>query len=283
MVNRKFLLFAAAVLLVGILAACGRTTDVDDSSASAGVAPWGDGVQSLQTKSLATLESSEEPLLVALTFPKALTLEEAKLAGEGTLLKARVIYFSTESGSGSFAEPEAVSFDDAFSTAYSFFESIAAQQADAIKEQAVKLLSGEASELSLQGVSLQSLSDSEQGIKTLQSSPKLAEVARNLVISKREREAVVSASQDQAAIVTGVQIEGGVEDIKLYADPVQAVGYTEETWELFNAIRPKVSNDLTQQRAAYSAWEGKDFSASELYEKTLSALDYYDIDLGGVQ
>ena len=222
-------------------------------------------------------------MLVGLSFERSLTLEEAKLAAEGTSLKVRVIYFTNESGSGSFAEPQAINIDEAFDTAYSFFGDIASQQTEVIQEQANSWLSMQSPSSSEMDLTNASLKVPGVGIAALNASPELRNLARNLVFAKREHLAVVQAAANQSEVVTGIQIKGTVEDIKQYAQKANATGYTEETWELFNTIRPKVTAELASQRSSYREWEASEPTTQELYDDVLEALEYFGAGIGEVE
>jgi hypothetical protein len=271
-----------SIALIMFLAACNRQPNTSVGSVDT---PWGDGPQVWMVKPLSELQPSSETVLVGLEFPKALTLAEAKAAGEGTNLRVRVLYFSTESGGGSFAKPEAISFDEAFGTAYDFLNSIAGQQASVVTDAANQFLglNGQMSSQSLQGFSLETLSNSSQTIKALEGSDELSLQAKELVVAKRENEAIALAAKDEAEAIYGIQIEGTVNDILTYAERVQASGYTTEEWQLYNTITPKLPTELSEQRAAYQVWKAGDFSSKQLYEESIAALKYYEITLEGVK
>ncbi len=273
------------VLIVVTLAACSGQPNTSIGSVTP---PWGNGPQVWITKPLSNLNSSADNILVGLALSDTLTLAEAKVASEGIPLKMRVIYFATESGGGSFAKPEAVSFDEAFGTAYDFLNSIAGQQANVVSQEASKFLglnsSGEQiSSQSVQGFNVQNLNNPTLAIQALEASPELSSQAKELVVVRRENEAISLAAKDEAAIVYGMQIEGSAKDILAYAERVKATGYTDEEWQLYNAIQPKMPTELELARKAYDAWKTGESSSDELYQESLTALEYFNIGLGGAK
>lgn len=263
------------LLIILFITACSQKINPQQSIGASSSTPRG---QYLQTKPINLLPDSREEALVALTFTKPLTINEAQEAFAGKNLKIRVAYLTNGRYGGTFAKPEPISIDKAFAEIIEWFQSnsdanreIALRDIQAFKE------SSFFAEIS-KNVDLANLHN-----ENLQDMVRILDDSEELRVATVNFNATYTLMKDfenfiagRAGAITGMQLEGSLQDIKAYANEVPTLGYTEEAWEMYSGLRPK--NPQVVQQVEEQALESYN-DTEQLYINTLEALSYLNISL----